>query len=115
MSALNTSTTSEMLRDAAHQPYSILHAGLQRDQAAQFAVTVMDVAQGLELCIELANNSVLTRSMNGDAGNDDAMPILNMDGTERLLRFATSAARLLADHAESRIQWMNEFLTKGDK
>ncbi|PLY40273.1 hypothetical protein CSZ94_21800 [Janthinobacterium sp. ROICE36] len=115
MSALNASTTSEMPRDAAHQPYCILHASLQRDQAAQFAVTVMDVAQGLQLCIELANNSVLTRSMNGDAGSDDAMPILNMDGIERLLRFATSTARLLADHAESRIQWMNEFRTKGDK
>lgn len=103
-------TSTPATTSALHAPFSFLHSSLKFDYSAQFVALTMDVAQGLELCLELVGSSTLTRSMNGDADADDQdRPLLDCSDTERLTRFATASAGLLARHAESHIEWLNKY------
>lgn len=94
---------------AAHQPFSFLHDSLQYDPGAQFVAVTMDIAQGIKLCLEVANSSTLARAMNvdADAGEED-LPLLDVTDTDRIMRLAAAAAHLLATHAEKHIEWLNE-------
>lgn len=94
---------------ASHEPFSFLLPALKHDQGAQFTADVMDLAQGIGLCLELVNSSSLDRAMSVDADPQHGIrPILSECDTERLLRFATTAARMLAGAAEARISWLND-------
>ena len=94
---------------AAHQPFSFLHSSLQHDPGAQFVAVAMYIAQGVKLCLEMANSSTLARAMNldADAGEED-LPLLDVTDTDRIMRLAAAAAHLLATHAEKHIEWLNE-------
>lgn len=94
---------------AAHQPFSFLHSSLQHDPGAQFVAVAMYIAQGVKLCLEMANSSTLARVMNldADAGEED-LPLLDVTDTDRIMRLAAAAAHLLATHAEKHIEWLNE-------
>lgn len=94
---------------AAHQPFSFLHGSLQYDPSAQFVAVAMDIAQGVKVCLEMANSSALARAMNldADAGEED-LPLLDVTDTDRVMRLAAAAAQLLATHAEKHIEWLNE-------
>ena len=104
------------LTAAVHVPFSFLRASLKADQDAQFVATTMDIARGIGLCLEMASNSDLVRTMNADAdAGDEELPLLDPASTDFLMRFATSAAKLLAEHAEGRIKWLNEYRAKEEK
>ncbi|MRW83026.1 hypothetical protein GJ698_02840 [Pseudoduganella sp. FT26W] len=95
--------------DAIHEPFSFLVPGLKHDQGAHFAADVMDIAQGIGLCLELVNSSTLDRTLSADTGPQHTVrPILGECDTERLLRFATTSARMLAIAAETRIALLND-------
>lgn len=117
MNAPRTPAQAELpLAAAAHVPYSFLHDTLKNDVSAQFVEMTMTMAQGLELCLELINSSALTRAMNSDADADDQeRPLLSYYDTERLTRFATTSAGLLARHAENHIEWLNKYRAAGAK
>lgn len=94
---------------AIHEPFSFLDRDLKHDQGAQFVADVMDIAQGIGLCLELVNSSTLDRTMNADIDPQHTVrPILGECDTERLLRFATTSARMLAIAAETRIALLND-------
>ena len=95
---------------AAHVAFSHLHDSVKDDPDAQFAATTMDIARGIGLCLEMVTNSDLAREMNADAdAADEDLPLLDPADTYILTRFAISSAKLLADHAEDRITWLNEY------
>ena len=99
---------------AVHDPFSFLHPRLKHNRMAQFAASVLDITQGVSVCLELVHSSSLTRMMNDDSGPEDTqVPILDTVDTDRLLRLATASANLMASHAEKHIEWLNEHLEKG--
>lgn len=101
---------------AAHVAFSHLHDSVKDDPDAQFAATTMDIARGIGLCLEMVSNSDLAREMNSDAEpTDEDLPLLDPVDTYLLARFAISSARLLADHAEGHIKWLNEYRAKATK
>jgi hypothetical protein len=101
---------------AAHKPFSFLREELRGDSAAQFVAMTMDIARGLQVCIELTNASNLTREMNEDcdAGAEES-PTLDLVDTDYLTRFAAASACLLANHATNRIEWLNKYAIKERK
>ncbi|AQR70078.1 hypothetical protein BZG29_18395 [Janthinobacterium sp. LM6] len=117
MSTRHTPAPAKLPKAAAfHVPFSHLDHRLKDDQDAQFAAITMDIARGIGVCLEIASNSDLAREMNADADPaDEDLPVLGPVDTYILTRFAISAARLLADQAEDRITWMNEYCVKEAK
>ena len=110
MSTRHIQTPAKLpLAAAAHVPFSFLHDSLKHNQDAQFVTIVMDFAKGLGLCLEMAASSTLARTMN------EELPLLNPEDTDRLMRFATMSANLMARHAADRIDWMNKYLVKEGK
>lgn len=98
---------------AFHVPFSHLDHRLKDDRDAQFAAITMDIARGIGVCLEMASNSDLARETNTDADPaDEDLPVLDPIDTYILARFAISAAKLLAEHAEDRVTWLNEYRTK---
>lgn len=117
MSTRHTSAPAKLPKATAfHVPFSHLDLRLKHDQDAQFAATTMDIARGIGLCLEMVSNSDLAREMNSDAEpTDEDLPLLDPVDTYLLARFAISSARLLADHAEGHIKWLNEYRAKATK
>ena len=76
----------------------------------------MNIARGISLCLELAIKSDLVREMNEQiVPEGQEAPLLNLADTDRLMRFALESARLLDDHAEDRILWLNTYrATEGE-
>lgn len=101
---------------AAHAPFSFLHKEFEFDSMAQFVALTMDITQGVQTCLEMVHTSSLARSMNldSDAGDED-VPLLSVVDTERLLRFATASAGMLASKANDTIDWLNKYKVKGGK
>lgn len=101
---------------SAHKPYSFLRDELRHDGAAQFVALTMDIARGLQVCIDMTTASNLTREMNEDcdAGNEE-VPTLDTVDTDYLTRFAAATAGLLADRAYERIEWLNKHGVKERK
>lgn len=96
---------------AVHDPISFLHPRLKHNRMAQFAASVLDITQGVSVCLELVHSSSQTRMMNDDSSPEDAqVPILDIVDTDRLLRLATASANLMALHAEKHIEWINKYL-----
>ena len=101
---------------AVHKPISFLRDELNFDAAAQFAELTMDIAQGIQICIEMASASNLAREMNNDAiAGDEQLPIVDPASTECLMRFAAAAAGMLAARASQKIEWMNQSVAKEAK
>lgn len=117
MSARPTPAPGKLPKAAAfHVPFSHLEQRLKDDQDAQFAAATMDIARGIGVCLEMASNSDLARETNTDADPaDEDLPVLDPIDTYILTRFAISAAKLLADRAEDRITWLNEYRAKEAK
>ncbi|MEM8512929.1 hypothetical protein RCH14_002255 [Massilia sp. MP_M2] len=101
---------------ASHKPYSFLREELRGDSAAQFVALTMDVARGLQVCIEMTSASNLTREMNEDCNaGDEESPTLDSVDTDYLTRFAAATACLLANHASDRLDWLNKYGVKERK
>jgi len=94
---------------AAHQPFSFVAARLKHDPNARFAASVLDITQGIAVCLSIVHNSELARSMNRDDPDDQQLPLVDTVDTERLLRLATASATLMARDAEQYIEWMNKY------
>jgi len=101
---------------AVHKPFSFLRDELRHDSAAQFVALTMDIARGLQVCIDMTNSSNLTREMNADcdAGHEE-VPTLDAVDTDFLTRFAAATAGLLAERAAERIEWLNRYGVKERK
>jgi len=109
----NSHAAASPINAAAHEPFSFLHPRLKHNRMAQFAASVLDITQGISVCLELVHSSSLARMMNDDSGPEDTqLPILDTVDTDRLLRLATASANLMASHAEKHIEWMNEHVEK---
>lgn len=117
MSARHPPAQAKLPKAAAfHVAFSHLDHRLKDDQDAQFAAITMDIARGIGVCLEIASNSDLARETNTDADPaDEDLPVLDPIDTYILTRFAISAAKLLADQAEDRITWLNEYRAKEAK
>ena len=117
MSTRHTSAPAKLPKATAfHVPFSHLDLRLKHDQDAQFAAATMDIARGIGVCLEMASNSALARETNTGADPvDEDLPVLDPVDTYILTRFAISAARLLAEHANDRITWLNEYRAKEAK
>lgn len=100
------------LNAAAHQAFSFLADRLKHNPHANFAASVLDIMQGITVCLEIVHNSDLARTMNRDDPDDQQLPLVDTVDTERLLRLATASAALMADRAEKQIEWMNKYLDK---
>lgn len=117
MSTRHTPAPAKLSKATAlHVPFSHLGLHMKHDQDAQFAAATMDIARGIGVCLEMASNSDLARETNTDADPaDEDLPVLDPVDTYILTRFAISAARLLAEHANDRITWLNEYRVKEAK
>lgn len=117
MSTRHTPAPAKLSKATAfHVPFSHLDLHMKHDQDAQFAAATMDIARGIGVCLEMASNSDLARETNTDADPaDEDLPVLDPVDTYILTRFAISAARLLAEHANDRITWLNEYRVKEAK
>lgn len=89
---------------ALHEHYSFLKHAARRLPRAEFVERTRDVASGLALCLELIYSSNVSR----DANTAAETPILNVNDTERLTRFAIASARLLELEANIDIEAMND-------
>lgn len=98
---------------AAHVSYIARGENLRYDPDATFTESVMNVAQGIELALELAHSSALERLGAGQGG--EASPVLSTSDTDIMMRFALEAARLLAASAEQHLDYIQEFPRKGGK
>jgi hypothetical protein len=109
----NLDQTQRPVNAAAHDPFSFLHPRLKHNHMAQFAESVLDITQGIAVCLEMVHSSSLARDMNEHSEPDEQQqPLVDIVDTDRLLRFTSTAAALMADRAEKQIEWMNEYLDK---
>lgn len=97
---------------AEHRPFSFLADRLQHDPNARFAEAVLDITQGITVCLSIVHSSNMTRSMNRENPDATRMPIVNTVDTAQLLRMAAASAELIARQAERHIEWMNEYAGK---
>ncbi|HWX01530.1 hypothetical protein [Collimonas sp.] len=89
---------------AGHQPFSWLAEELRIDAAMQFLAHTLDMAQGMQTCLGLIHASNQAR----EEGDPACPPTLNVADTECLTRLAMSAAGMLAEQAERRIEVLNQ-------
>lgn len=92
--------------DAFHQAFSWLPSHHQSNESAQFYALTMDVCQGIQTCIDLAQVSDTDR-------DSDTMPALDALATERLLRLALTSSQMLAELAARRIDKLDRSFGKG--
>ncbi len=94
--------------DALHQPPSWLADTMRSNLPAQFVALTMDVCYGVACCLHLLHADMLTRNANRDVDETgESAPLLSLADGERLLLLATAASRMLAAHAEDRIDGIN--------
>lgn len=112
----NPGTAKLPANAAAHDPFSFVANRLKHDPNARFAASVLDITQGIGLCLELVNSSTTARMMNEHCDpHEEQIPMLDPFDTDRLMRFATASATLMASHAEKHIEWMNKYYDREGK
>jgi len=94
---------------AVHEPFNWLTDEAKNYPMADFIALAMDVSGGVHACLEIVESSRLAQSENiGRDPEDVELPLVTPTDAERLLRFAISATWLLREHAEQRVNWINE-------
>lgn len=89
-----------------HRPFSWVPSAGADDHDAHFAALTVDVAHGLETCLQLVQSTDM--AIHAGTWGDDERPLLSTVDKERLLLLATAAARLLGDRASDRVDRLNE-------
>jgi hypothetical protein len=87
--------------EALHNYHSRLDDSLRHDGESRFAEMVFDVTDGLGLCLELLAEDSLRH-------DNHEPPILGVNDTGRMQRFAAASARMLHLLAEERIELLND-------
>ena len=96
-----------------HTSFSWLHS-CQHDPRAEFAACTYDVARGIETVLDVAMNAQLHQQSHGDDCTDpDDRPLFSKSDTERLLRLALAAARMLSNDADVVITDINRRARQG--
>jgi hypothetical protein len=91
---------------SVHQPFSWLADDARRYPLAEFVALTLDVSNGIESCLELVESSFLDQIDLDPEGTE--LPTISPYDAGKLLRLAIAAARLLRDHAERKIDWINK-------
>ena len=90
-----------------HVPFSWLHC-TEFDPSARLVETTFDVCRGVETCLEIVMNERLRMASHGsDDTDEDDRALLHQGDTERLLRLALAATRMLANDADVAITEIN--------
>lgn len=87
--------------------HSFIDPHVPRGVRTQFVDTTLDIAAGLSVALELVYTSYLEQTAHKDnPGNPPS--ILSVEDTEKLMRFAITASRLLEEAADEQVEWLNE-------
>lgn len=98
-----------------HSPFSWLHA-TAFDPRAELLTTTYDVCRGVETCLDILMNAQLRSQSHGDDDTDpENRALLSISDTERLLRLAHAATRMLANDADVAITEINRLNRQGGK
>ena len=89
-----------------HVAFSNLHASIKDDPRAKFAELKQDVCNGVRLCLEMVQSSLIDAQC-------DQQPLLSANNRERLILPATRTTEMLAMRAEKEIDHLNDAATKG--
>ena len=93
---------------AVHQPFSWLDDAAKTYPMADFVELTMDVSRGVHACLEIIEASNLECSWNAELDPEDAtLPTLNRNDTGKLMRLAIATIRLLREHADHNLDWLN--------
>ncbi|QRX84264.1 hypothetical protein [Glaciimonas sp. PAMC28666] len=98
--------TPESSPEALHQAFTWLPSTHKNDEAAEFYALTKDISQGLQTCVDLAHFSTMDR-------DSDTTPVLDVEGTDRLLRLTITTLKMLAQVAAAKIDHLDGAGSKG--
>ena len=102
-------TTSHRTR-AFHQPFSWIDDAARDYPSADFISLTIDVCNGVHTCLEIIEASDPECRCPSDPDADEAeLPVVSAHHTGILRRFCIAATRLLREHADQKINWINEY------
>lgn len=85
-----------------HQPFTWIYTN-KFDPRVELVATTYDVCRGVETCLEIMMNAQLHSQSHYDDTDPDDRRLLSGGDTERLLRLAIAATRMLATEADAAI------------
>ena len=92
-----------------HQPFSWIDDAARTYPAAEFFALTVDVCNGICTCLEIIEASDPECRCDAEPDDDEAeLPMVSAYHAGILRRLSIVSARLLREHAELRIAWINE-------
>ena len=94
---------------AFHQPFSWIDDAARDYPMADFVALTLDVCNGIRTCLEIIEASDPECRCHSDPAPDDAeLPVVSAYHAGILRRLSIASARLLREHADQKIIWINE-------
>ena len=100
------SSSKSNRKHALHQPFSWLADNARRYPLAEFVALTLDVSHGIESCLEIVESNFLDQIDLDPEGTE--LPTVDAYDAGKLLRLAIATVRLLRQHAEQKVGWINK-------
>ena len=92
-----------------HQPFSWIDDAARTYPAAEFFALTVDVCNGIYTCLEIIEASDPECRCDADPDADETeLPVVSPYHAGILRRFSIAAIRLLREHADQQVTWINE-------
>ena len=106
---ISTFPERRVLPEAVHQDFRWIEGDVQAAAHAQLLERTLDIAAGINTCLELVYASNMERLGNHDVSPAErVLPVLGVGDTDRLMRMSIATAALLREEARRAVECLND-------